>query len=257
MEEYDEDAAILADDQHEAASKAAYDAYMRDLDQVSRLSNDEQSILQRWCQTGGARSCLLLARQVPLIVAYVVAKMRQQGSIPSVVADDLDAIQEGNIAGLRALQKWDPTQGTLGSWLFPHIRGAILNYANSHLQIVGSKHTSTIRAGMDEAVAYDEIPASQDEPGSEQLEAFSLEESLVYDRPVLPEPESAAEHAALVGAINRLETLNREAIVLNLWGLSVQEIADAQGVSNETARRRLHAALMAVRVDLGEKWLSS
>jgi DNA-directed RNA polymerase specialized sigma24 family protein len=99
-------------------------------------------------------------------------------------------------------------------------------------------------------VAYDEIPASQDEPGAEQAIPLSLEESLSYDRPVLPEPESASEHQKLTEAISRLPTFLREVLVLNLWGNSVQEIADAIGTSHETARRRLQAALEAVSVDL-------
>jgi RNA polymerase sigma factor (sigma-70 family) len=155
------------------------------------------------------------------------------------------------MAALVALRKWDPAKGTLGTYLVPQISGALLNYANTHLNAgIGSKHTRVIRTGLDETVAYDEIPAAQDEPGAEQAESLSLEDSLVYDRPVLPEPESEAEKDKLVAAIWNLLPLHREVLVLNLWGYTVQEIADLMGSSHETARRRLQGALEAVRVDL-------
>jgi hypothetical protein len=61
----------------------AYLAYMRDVDIISRLPNEEQSNLQQDCKQGNTFSCQRLAEQATLIVAYVVAKMRRAGKLPT------------------------------------------------------------------------------------------------------------------------------------------------------------------------------
>jgi RNA polymerase sigma-70 factor (ECF subfamily) len=55
---------------------------------------------------------------------------------------------------------------------------------------------------------------------------------------------------ALVAAVRRLPTLQREAIVLQLEGLTPREIADVLGISENNAAVRLTRARQALRLEL-------
>jgi RNA polymerase sigma-70 factor (ECF subfamily) len=85
------------------------------------------------------------------------------------------------------------------------------------------------------------------------------------DPPVLPElpasrrdqPETALEikqqAARLMELISGLPAAQREAFVLQQeGGLSVEEIAEATGVSRETAKSRLRYALVKLRQGMSE-----
>lgn len=230
-------------------TSTSYDLYMKNLSKVKRLSNEEQReladcfkseacarIRQNWCY-------LQLQNQALLLVMFIFQKMMDKSKLETVEAFDMDAIQEANLAALTALPNWDPIRGTLATWLIPHIRGALLDYANTHTNGgIGSKHNKLIQVAIDEVVASEElIGAPEDNPFAETSEPITLEESLVYESEVFPN----AEKAYLVEQIRRHAWKVRWGSYLHYAyedGSTIDEIAASVGVSRETIRSRLRTA---------------
>lgn len=223
----------------------SFSAYAAAIDRVRRDTAKDQAELLR--RARGNTSAALKAyqelwSQASKLVLYIHARMKRSGKLPTVGYDDLDAIQEANVAVGEALMKWDPERGTLATWLVPHIRGALLNYANTHLNAgIGSKHVNVVRVGLDEQVDSEEISSAQDEPGMEQSIGITREESLMYGEEVLPAQHECLQRAQVERAIESMPYRNRVIASLHyLGGLSVKEIAERHGVSGETVRRSLH-----------------
>jgi RNA polymerase sigma factor (sigma-70 family) len=114
-----------------------------------------------------------------------------------------------------------------GSWL----------YAIAHNRLM-DHHRARGRADF---VDQDESEAAIDSLAAEELPAH-----VWLDR------KRAAER--LFAALGRLPDVQREAFLLQQEGeLSVEEIAEATGVSRETAKSRLRYAVAKLRASLGEK----
>lgn len=218
----------------------AYDGYMKNLSKVKRLSNAEQRRLKG--NTLHSSANLRLQEQALLLVMFIFQKMMKKDKLQTVEAFDMDAIQEANLAALQALPNWDPMRGTLATWLIPHIRGALLDYANTHTNGgIGSKHNKLVQVAIDEVVASEEIiGAPEDNPFAETSEPITLEESLVYESDVFPNAEKEVlseqvrRHAWRVTWGNYLYDIQS--------GFNIKEIADARKVSQETARLRVRQA---------------
>jgi RNA polymerase sigma factor (sigma-70 family) len=232
----------------------SFSAYAAAIDRVRRDTKEAQAKLLRTAKGIEYATALEsraayqeLWQQASKLVLYIHARMKRSGKLPTVGYDDLDAIQEANIAVGEALLKWDPERGTLATWLVPHIRGALLNYANTHLNAgIGSKHVNVVRVGLDEQVDSEEISSAQDEPGQEQSIGITREESLTYGDAV-PQLE-CLQRAQVERAIESMPYRNRVIASLHyLGGLSVTEIAERHGVSGETVRRSLHESNVWLR----------
>jgi RNA polymerase sigma factor (sigma-70 family) len=134
-------------------------------------------------------------------------------------ADDADdAAQDGFLAALKALERYDPTR-PFGPWL---------------LRIVAN--AASDRRRRLKVRATDQIPAETlaHEPGPDQ----------VTDR--------RAFHAALEGALAKLPTRQRIAVVLfDVEGYSHREIAQVVNVSEGTVRSDVFHARRALRLHLG------
>jgi RNA polymerase sigma factor (sigma-70 family) len=70
------------------------------------------------------------------------------------------------------------------------------------------------------------------------------------ERPVDELLDERSRADALVAAVRRLPTLQREAIVLHLEGLTPREIADVLGISESNAAVRLTRARQKLRLEL-------
>lgn len=243
-------------------ASTSYDLYMKNLSKVNRLTNAEQRSL--WETNKAADKCPYesgvafrkLQEQALLLVMFIFQKMMNKDKLQTVEAFDMDAIQEANLAALSALPKWDPVQGTLATWLIPHIRGALLDYANTHTNGgIGSKHNKLIQVAIDEVVASEElIGAPEDNPFAETSEPITLEESLTYDSEVFPN----AEKAYLVDQVKRHAWKVRWGSYLHYVyedGATIDELAATFSVSRETMRSRVREAeeQLKIHLEIGSK----
>lgn len=162
-------------------------------------------------------------------VLYVRMKLRN--SMPFVRLDDMDMIQEGNLAAGLALATWEPARGTLTTWLYPHVRGALLDYARSD---------SRIEQGL---VSLDDVVGSETlVDGQTEEEPYTVAELLVYDHHVFEDPETVTEY----GQVRKLLIEEHGA---NGWGdlaadfligaTNVRELAAKYEVSVPTVYNRM------------------
>lgn len=172
----------------EAPEVSIYKQYVDSLRAQPPLTESQRKRLHEQ----GARNLLWL--DACKLVLYAFRQELMQGRIPGVVRlDDMDMIQEANVAAGRALALWDPAKGKLSTWLWPHIRFALLRHALEEQQ-----HAGQTRASLDDSVGSEELAEAQDVPGMEQAEEIRLEDQLIYDHHVFDEPEAAAMHAEFI-----------------------------------------------------------
>lgn len=242
------------------AETTAYDLYMKNLSKISRLSNAEQRELQENWRLSGRRSDVAtkLQGQALLLVAHVFRRMQANDRLLTVEAFDMDAIQEANLAALSALPNWDPVRGTLATWLVPHIKGALLDYANTHTNGgIGSKHNKLIQVAIDEVVASEELlGAPDDNPFAETSEPITLEESLTYESDVLPN----AERETLLAQIREYAWIVKNGNLLMdhyLADMPIKDLAYRHNLSQDTVRRRMEQAIKDLRnvVDVGHEYM--
>jgi RNA polymerase sigma factor (sigma-70 family) len=169
----------------------------------------------------------------------------------------MDAIQEANLAALSALPSWEPVRGTLATWLVPHIRGALLDYANTHTSGgIGSKHNKLIQVAIDEVVASEELlGAPDDNPFAETTEQITLEDSLTYDGDVLPN----SEREALLDQIRQHAWVIRNGNLLMehfLGDASIKTLSIRYNKSQDTIRRRIDQAIKDLRrhIEVGDAY---
>lgn len=241
------------------AETTAYDLYMKNLSKISRLSNERQRRLQElWVETSDEFYRRELQGQVLLLVAHVFKRMQANDRLLTVESFDMDAIQDANLAALEALPSWDPVRGTLATWLVPHIKGALLDYANTHTNGgIGSKHNKLIQVAIDEVVASEELlGAPDDNPFAETTEAITLEESLTYDTDVLPN----AEKEAFIAQLREYAWIVKNGNLLTdhfLGDISIKDLAYRHNLSQDTVRRKMEQAIKDLRnvVDVGHDYL--
>lgn len=234
------------------AELSTFDLYMKNLSKIKRLSNEEQTRLRESAVygatiSGRADAARTLQGQALLLVAHVFRRMQARDRLVTVEAFDMDAIQEANMAALEALPNWDPMRGTLATWLVPHIKGSLLDYANTHTNGgIGSKHNKLIQVAIDEVIAQEELSEAQDTPGVEDSVPITLEESLTYEAHVLPD----AERETLLAQIREHAWLIRHGNLLTdhyLGDISVKDLALRYHTSQDTIRRRLYQAEVDLR----------
>lgn len=245
------------------AELSAYDLYMKNLSKISRLSNTEQRRLQEIATLSGTPTEARKARdglqsQTLLLVAHVFKRMQANDRLLTVESFDMDAIQEANVAALQALPDWEPVRGTLATWLVPHIKGALLDYANTHTNGgIGSKHNKLIQVAIDEVVGSEELlGAPDDNPFAETSEPITLEESLTYDRDVLPD----AEKMTFLAQIRESAWLVKNGNLLTdhyLADISIKDLASRHNMSQDSVRRKIEQAIKDLRnlIDVGHEWL--
>lgn len=233
-------------------TRDGFSAYASAIDRIRRDSGADQAALLHKAKgdsPAALRAYQELWTQASKLVLYVHGKMKRQGKLPTVAYDDMDAIQEANVAVGHALMRWDPTKGTLATWLVPQIRGALLDYANTHLNAgIGSKHVSVTRVGLDEQVDSEEVSSAQDEPGMEQSVGITREESLTYSDDVIPAQHECLQRHQIESAIYSMSqphgTIAWEHYIL---GMDIADIANFRDISAQTVRRYMHEANVYIR----------
>lgn len=234
------------------ADSSAYDMYMKNLSRIKRMSN----IAQRAAQvTGGTQARAQLQGQALLLVAHVFRRMQMNDRLATVEAFDMDALQEANTAAIEALQKWNPVLGTLATWLVPHIKGSLLDYANTHTNGgIGSKHNKLIQVAIDEVVASEElIGAPDDNPFAETSEPITLEESLTYETDVLPDAQKEALIAQVREYAYRLDD-GHLLMAHYLHDMPIKDMAKRARISQDTIRRRIDSALSSLQSLVNDPW---
>ncbi len=190
-----------------------------------------------------------------------------------------DLIQEGVLALLSSLERYDPKKGPLSSFVMKRIRGAMLDYLRKldwlprnlrkHMKEVENAMIELEHSGKeitDEAIAeivnlnIDEVKTIRNEMVRKQL--LMLDSYLLdTDEPVLEILESEEDPAKqaykemlmehLKMAINKLE--EREKLVISLryeHELSLKEIGAVIGVSESRVSQILSVALAKLKKEL-------
>lgn len=229
---HDTDTLALSDECADEDTEVLPSAYKRYVDSLSKhapLDDAQRARLH-------AEHSPLLWVDACKLVLYAYRAQRAQGMLPYTRLDDMDMIQEANLAAGRALESWDPCKGKLSTWLWPHIRFALLRHA-----LEEREHTGKGRASMDEWIGAEELAEAQDTPGMEQEEPIRLEDELVYDHHVFDAPEAAAVHAELIERINAMcsEDFAELAVDFLFRDYKVTELADKYEVSVPTIYNRL------------------
>lgn len=227
------------------ADSTAYDMYMKNLSRVKRMSNQAQRAAQ---QLGTRQAKASLQGQALLLVAHVFKRMQANDRLLTVEAFDMDALQEANLAAMEALPKWNPVLGTLATWLVPHIKGALLDYANTHTNGgIGSKHNKLIQVAIDEVVASEELlGAPDDNPFAETSEPITLEESLTYEADVLPDAQKETLMEQIRYHAYRLDDGNL-LVSHFLHDEPIKDMAKRTRISQATLRRRIEQAVNDLR----------
>jgi RNA polymerase sigma factor (sigma-70 family) len=182
-------------------------------------------------------------------------------------AQDMDMVQEGNLAAGRAVDSWNPAKGAFSTWVIAHVRGAMLDYLNeSSKGGVGSKSSDALMVDMEEGVAYtSETTGQHDTPGSIQAGAITRGELLTYDGVMVGEDVEGASYTPygfesqdvqadaerLARAVDRLPAIDAEALRA-YYGVGVPqqtlaEIASATGYSVSGIRKRITLSKLKVQ----------
>lgn len=167
----------------------------------------------------------------------IFVRMKMRSSLPFVRLDDMDMIQEGNLAAGLALERWDPEKGALSTWLYPHVRGAFLNYAGKETK--AEQTAISLDAPVTPESRAEVIEHMQ---GADLEEPPKLGELLTYDAHVFEDPEIVTEY----GQVRKHLVQTHGA---NGWGdlaadfligeTNVRELATKYGVTVPTVYNRM------------------
>lgn len=217
---------------------SAYVAYLKRVEPLTQaqqlamheMANDceEPAESRRWAQSR-------LWLDTLKFVLYVRTKLRP--SMPFVRLDDMDVLQEGNLAAGLALGRWNPARGTLTTWLYPHVRGALLNHAVTESRI------DQRAISLDAVVGAEGVSeALESFPGADADEPQTLGDLLTYDNHVFDDPETITEY----GQVRKLLVEEHGA---NGWGdlaadfqigdTNIRELAEKYAVSVPTIYNRM------------------
>lgn len=163
-----------------------------------------------------------------------------------------DCMQEGRLAALEALPRWHATRGSLATFLYRRVRGAITNWrAKQANGGMGSKHVSVRLVSLQDHVpgiedfdgdplTYEDITAYADPPEGYGDPLQELAEAEDIRR---PEPEDVVQ-----GLLQRLTPAERR-LLTNEYGLggapspTQQAMADEEGISQPAMHKQIKQAL--------------
>jgi RNA polymerase sigma factor (sigma-70 family) len=159
------------------------------------------------------------------LVLYVFHLMRRAGSLPGVAPDDMDVIQEGNMAAGRALKRWDPSKGALSTFLVPSIRGAMLNYREKEIEF------ERLLQEAPEVSDFDEVDEESDD-------------GLEFNQTVFLSPERSAFYAQVIERVRKLPSPSRDMLESYFFlDQAVADIADRHNTSEASVYREIAWAL--------------
>ncbi len=163
-----------------------------------------------------------------------------------------DCVQEGRLAALSALSRWHPSRGTLATFLYRRVRGAIVDYrAKQANGGMGGDHVSVYLVSLQDQVpgiedfdgdplTYEDITAYPEPPdgyGDPLAELINAEEAETETPPVVVER-----------LLTRLSPPERK-LLTREFGLggarspTQQAMADEAGISQAAMRQRIARTL--------------
>lgn len=162
-----------------------------------------------------------------------------------------DCVQEGRLSALEALPRWNVARGSLATFLYQRVRGAITNWrAKQANGGMGSKHVSVHLVSL-----QDHVPGVEDFDGDpltyEDITAYAdppdgygdpLHELITEEERRLPAPPEVVH-----GLLRRLPPAERKLLILEYLagktGPTQQEMANHAGISQQALRTRIARAL--------------
>lgn len=200
-----------------------------------------------------------LDKYMPL--AVTVAK-RYQRKLPPGIDEKQDLIQEASLGLFQCLHRYDPARGPLTPWVTQHINGAIRDYLRKRDPFPQEVREKVKSLKAAEETLWKDL---QGEPTSRELadqlkvsirevdklkqwlEIWSL--SSLDDpafspqlTPTTTEVEAEAD-TAINQSWNQLMEQEKVAVRMHVDGATMEDIAQALGVSRATAHRILQRAL--------------
>jgi len=241
---------MIDDDSSEesgAPIRSAYQNYSESFGRQPKPDNATQKHLQYGILYGSHKAYQQLWEQAARLVLFQLGKMKKNGELTTVNHDDMDAIQEANLAVGEALKRWDPSRGTLATFLIPHIRGSLLKYAQTmHNGGVGSHHVTVFASSTEDIVRYEHTE------GLDMPDVSTYGETLVYEQGQgIPTPEDVVQRLDVYEALADLPPMDSELLSLvHLQEYPVEQVAEDRNVSRETIRRHLRSAEQRMHVAL-------
>jgi RNA polymerase sigma factor (sigma-70 family) len=239
------------EDETSATVRSAYQNYSAGFGKQKKPDNATQVHLSNGMNKGSVQHYQKLWEQAARLVLFQLGKMKKNGELPTVDYDDMDAIQEANLAVGEALKRWEPHRGTLATFLIPHIRGTLLKYANTmHNGGIGSHHVTVYTRSVDDVMPAqdlaEDIGESADNPAVTYLDNLTYEQGQGIDT-----PEGLMERADIYTALEQLPFMDSELLLMvHIHDVPVDQMAADRDVSRETIRRHLRSAEQRMHVAL-------
>ena len=168
----------------------------------------------------------------------------------------VDCIQEGRLAALASLPRWQPSRSELATFLYRRVRGAVIDYrAKQSNGGLGGKHVSVQLVSL-----QDEVPGLEDFDGEplayEDVVAYSvppegfrdpLDELIGAEDAEAPTPDERV--ALLMSGLTKEEEqlLHREYGLSNTPTMTQQQLAAEAGISHQALRMRIVRTLRKMK----------
>lgn len=206
--------------------REAYKQYSDQLKRIRPLNEVERIHLQKLGYVSPLRTDSLR------LVLFVFHTMKRQGTFGSI--PDMDVIQVGNVAALAAIPKWNPDKGTFSTYLYPYIRGAMLNFMKD--EVAWSQATSSTPITTENA-------SGEMSDWSVQQEEFEVE-VLSPERELDNEPYDLMIADQIKRSIARLPSKMYDDIVDRYFlDISVEQMAEARNITMAGVYQHIRAAI--------------
>lgn len=218
---------------------STFQAHTAVLNELPTASQDELEKAHHGTQAQRVPEALWM--EASRVVAQTMRRLCNDGTLPTVDYDDMDAHQDALIAAIKAVPRWKPEKGPLAGWLYPRIRGALLDYAATQDNLgIGSKHASVTRVSLDDPSDIEDYAQGLPTEALEALQAIPLGETLSYEDDLAYRPERLAIGRAVRRGLHSLSDWDRRVLFgFYLEGRTINELARKHRAHGEAVRRSL------------------
>ena len=209
--------------------------YRQDTAGIVLVSKKEQQDLWMKAMDGDKEANQALWLQGVRMVNKLVKKFIQLGKI--LPGDEMDAIQEGNLAIGENLKNWSPNRGAYSTFIWVCIRGALVDFNDKE-----SREGLTGNFDFDEVIhdALDlRTPAQND--GSPKQKTMADMHGIVHDLDV-------DDVVLLLDYDHLLDDEEKEVLDLLLYeDWTYEEIGEHIGITRQTASKRADRGILKMR----------